>query len=79
MFLLSLTCCCHRGEGGGDIAAVIVLVGACPKTELASVAWGGSNPRDMSLIICTTLINTICTLFVPVTACEMLSLFMSVI
>ena len=27
-------------RGGGDIAAVGVLGGACPMTEAASVAWG---------------------------------------
>ena len=40
--------CCHRDEGG-DIAVVGVLGGACPLTGIASLAWGGSKPRNMCL------------------------------
>ena len=55
-----------RHDEGSDIAAVGVLGGACPWTEVASVAWGGRKPRNMCLSIRERLINAVCT-------CEVLS------
>ena len=44
----------------------VFWVGACPMTEVASMTWGRSKPRDMCLSIRKSLRITVCT-------CELLS------